>query len=336
MEYQIFEPGTVDEVLFQEVCQNHNLDPNSTVSMLPFGAQNMVGQETRRLFFGLAVGRDGLFFNKPELNQIVGKVRDQLITTRIFSFGSCNVACPYCKRDCQFVDDDGNIIIAVDVTIRDLFALAEGSQSRGEVVRFSGGDPVMFPKQTLAIGEYMWRKYGVKVSIAHNGSGPAWVRKLAPYLSSAAIDLKAIPSRMGEIMGIEEQKGRRMFDLSQKTQAHLSEQGVIMDIRTPIFGDTSLEDMMLLADAVSKNNPRTTFWTWRLYKAVEGCDWEVPEKERVFEMLDQVSRAHPEHWMGVRAKWEGGGMMYWLSGQRLTPMSMDDIEQRGSGNKLAA
>ncbi|MBI5004432.1 4Fe-4S cluster-binding domain-containing protein [Candidatus Kaiserbacteria bacterium] len=333
MTYMIFEPGIIDEDLFRAVCAEYRLDPEGSASMLPYGDRGKVGWETRRLYFDLARGQDGLFNTEPALRQ-VADIRSALPVTRIFSFGKCNVSCPYCKRDCQFRDEDGNIIVATDVALRDLFALAEGAYARGETVRFSGGDPVVLPKQTLAIAAYMRRRYGAKVSIAHNGSGPAWVKKLAPDLASAAIDLKAVSEKMGHIMGVSAALGERIYRLSEETQAILSSAGVILDVRTPIFGDTSLEEMRQLAETVSKNNPRTTFWTWRLYKAVHGCDWVVPQKEIVFGMLDRVSAEFPHLWMGVRAKWEGGGMMYWLGGQRLTPMEMSYAEKRGSGNNI--
>ena len=101
------------------------------------------------------------------------------------------MSCPYCKRDCQFRDDKGNIIVATQVALRDLFGLAEGAHARGETVRFSGGDQWCFRKKHFAITSYMRQRYSAKVSIAHNGGGPAWVGKLASNLSSAAIDLKS-------------------------------------------------------------------------------------------------------------------------------------------------
>jgi len=329
--YQIFQPGQIDEALFRAACAEFRLDPDGSAFMLPYGDNSKVGWETRRLYFDLARGEDGLFNTKPVL-RAVPDVRSALPVTRIFSFGKCNVSCPYCKRDCQFRDENGNIIVATHVLLRDLFGLADGAHERGETVRFSGGDPVVFPKETLAIGKYMRERHGAKVSIAHNGSGPAWVRKLAPDLSSAAIDLKAVPERMGAVMGVGGSLGERIYKLSEETQRILCEHDVILDVRTPIFGDTSLDEMRRLAETVARNNLRTTFWTWRLYKAVHGCDWEIPQKERVFEMLDRISEEFPLYWMGVRAKWERGGMMYWLNGTRITPMEFDDREERGSGN----
>lgn len=331
MTYNIFQPAQIDESLFRAACAEFRLDPDGSALVLPYGDAQKVGWETRRLYFDLARGEDGLFNVSPVLRTVFD-VRAALPVTRIFSFGKCNVSCPYCKRDCQFRDDAGNIIVATHVAVRDLFGLAEGAYARGETVRFSGGDPVVFPKETLAIAAYMRRRHGAKVSIAHNGSGPAWVRKLAPDLSSAAIDLKAVPEKMGAVMGVNRTLGERIYRFSEETQKILCEHRVILDVRTPVFGDTTLDEMRRLAETVAKNDARTTFWTWRLYKAVHGCDWEVPTKERVFEMLDRVSEEFPSHWMGVRAKWERGGMMYWLAGTRIAPMEMDDTEERGSGN----
>lgn len=331
--YTIFEPGEVDEAAYQAACEKYKLQPDSKVAMLPYGGHKKVGWETRRLYFDLARGEDGTFNGAPVLRPTIAGVPD-LPITRIFSFGECNVSCGYCKRDLQFRDDQGAVIVATDVALRDLFALAEGAETRGETVRFSGGDPVMFPHQTLAIADYMADRHGAKVSIAHNGSGTRWVERLAPRLSSAAIDLKAVPERMGHVMGVDQAMGERIFRHSLETQRVLSDAGVTLDVRTPIFGDTTIDDMRRLAEAVTANDPAHTFWTWRLYKAVHGCDWIVPDKEQVFEMLDKVSAEFPDHWMGVRAKWERGGMAYWLGGQRLTPMEMDDSEVRGSGNNI--
>lgn len=334
--YKIYEPRDIDVALAGECLRKQGLDTSHKVSMLPYGAMGNVGFETRRLYFALALGEEGIFSERPVLRGSAQEdVKEILPVTRIFSFGRCNVACPYCKRDCQFIGDDGLPIIATPVEVLDLFRLAEGAQERGETVRFSGGDPVMFPRETLAIADYMNRRHGAKVSIAHNGSGTAWVRKLALFLSSAAIDLKAVPERMGQVMGVSRELGEKIFRLSTETQKAITESGALLDVRTPVFGDTSLDDMMRLAKVITGNNPRFTFWTWRMYKPVEGCNWTVPEKERVFQMMQIVSEAFPSHWLGVRAKWERGGMVYFLGGRMVNQEEtavFSDREARGSGN----
>lgn len=127
--------------------------------------------------------------------------------------------------------------------------------------------------------------------------------------------------------------GERLYALSLETQATISSAGVLMDVRTPVFGDTSLEEMVRLGADVARSNPETTFWTWRLYKPVHGCEWSAPQLETVLEMLARVSSMYPRHWMGIRAKWEKGGMVYFLGGQRVNHGEGEDVqEERGSGN----
>lgn len=335
--YQIFETGTVDSALATACLSANGLRPDHAVLMLPHGSQSRVGWETRRLYYALALTEQGEFSTRPVLRgESLDDHRQLLPVTRIFSFGNCNVACPYCKRDCQFIGDDGKPIVAIRVPVMELFGLAEGAQARGEIVRFSGGDPVLFPRETLAISQYLWQRYEARTSIAHNGTGPDWVRRLLPYLSSAAIDLKAVPEKIGAVMGVNPVLGRRLFEKTLETQRLISDDGrALLDVRTPIFGDTTFEEMSRLAAEIERLDPARTFWTWRLYKPVQGCDWSVPEKTRVFDMMCEISAAIPRHWIGVRAKWQKGGMVYYLGGEVVNhdeQARMSDDEKAGSGN----
>lgn len=332
MKYSLYKPGEVEHNLWKSIAQRHRLVFDQPVLMLPYGQPERVGWETRKLYFWEAV-TGGQFNDSPVVTHNI------LPTTRIVSFGHCNVACPYCKRDCQFRLDDGTPIIALGVPLQEIVGLCEGAWQRGEIVRFSGGDPVMFARETLAIAEYMMTRYGERVSIAHNGTGPAWVERMVPYLSSAAIDLKAVPEQMGKIMGIPSQLGERMYSLSLRTQSFLSHRRILLDVRTPIFGDTSIEQMRRLATAiVATNDMRYTFWTWRMYKEVEGCNWLTPTVDQVVGQMSQISKEFPQLWLGMRAKWERGGMLYFRDGELVTRSA--DVEtfvpEYGSGNKIAA
>ena len=334
--YLLFEPGEIDENLLEEILRRYRLSLESPVLILPYGERNKIGWETRYLYFALALTPEGKFNPEPQISKLEEKFAN-LPKTRIISFGNCNVACPYCKRDCQFVDESGKPIISIPVPIEDIARLMEGAHERGEIVRFSGGDPVVYPLQTLALAEYMWRRHETKVSIAHNGSGPRWVEKMLPYLSSAAIDLKGVPEKIGKIMGIHPERGKLFFDLSLETQRLISGSRIILDVRTPIFGDTTLEEMLRLAEAISENNNLDyTFWTWRMYKPVRGCEFEVPTKENTIELMLKVSQEFPDLWMGIRAKWERGGMIFIRKGTIIrTPDVTDkDEEEIGSGNKI--
>ena len=336
-EYLLYEPGEVNEELLKEVLSKYRLTPETPVLVLPYGEKNRIGWETRRLYFSLALTAEGKF-NKQPVIEDVEKNYKNLPVTRIISFGNCNVVCPYCKRDCQFIDETGNPIISIPIPLMEIARLAEGAQKRNEVIRFSGGDPVVYPRQVLALSEYLMKCHSVKVSIAHNGSGPRWVEKMLPYLSSAAIDLKAVPEKIGKVMGISLEKGEKMYNLSLETQELISQNRILLDTRTPIFGDTTIEEMRRLAEDISKqNNLDYTFWTWRLYKPVEGCDWSVPKKENTVEMIQKVSEEFPDLWMGMRAKWEKGGMLYLRKGRivNATPdVTKEDILEMGSGNGI--
>ena len=325
---------------YMEVCNRYLVDPHRKVPMLPYGPQNIVGREIRHYYFDLARGKDGYLNSIPMLRTIGEEpILRNMQITRIFSFGECNVQCPYCKRDCQFIDNEGSVIGTAEVDLIDLFRMAESAIKKNEIVRFSGGDPIMYKNICLAISAYVKELHNTKTSIAHNGSGTLWVKQMLPFLDSAAIDLKAVPERMGKIMGITESGGRKMYERSLQTQAlfsstELNKNKAILDIRTPIFGDTSIDEMIRLGEDITKGNPQLTFWTWRLYKKVHGCDWLVPEKETVIEMLAEVSAKYPNHWMGIRAKWHGGGMLYFRNGNVVnTEEKLDVDEIIGSGNK---
>lgn len=325
LSYTVFEPKPVDERLLSAQLEGFGLSPEDEVLILPNGP-GRVGFETRRLYFFAVVDNEG------KLSESEEKILPHQVqpTTRIISFGRCNVACPYCKRDCQFIDEEGNPLVAIPVKIKDIAGLVEGAVSRNEVVRFSGGDPVMYPRVTLALARYLWERHRVKVSIAHNGSGPRWVERMLPYLSSAAIDLKAVPEKIGKVMGISSRLGEKFYYASLRTQSLISNHQILLDVRTPIFGDTTIEEMMRLAIDISEHNdPRYTFWTWRLYKPVKGCDWPVPQKENVLGMMEQVSGQFPHLWLGIRAKWEKGGMLFFKEGKLVSfssDVSEEDIE----------
>ena len=334
-----------NEQLAQEILSKYNMGFDTRVSMLPYAGA--IGREIRHLYFNLAVGEDGLFRDTPLLSKVESdKILNHLPITRLFSFGECNAFCPYCKRDMQFLDEQGNVLAAETASMRDLLMMAEGAIKRNEIVRFSGGDPVLFPKVCMAISEYVIAMGGKPTSIAHNGSGFGFVRNLLPLMSSAAIDIKAPIQYMGTVLGLSQAKGEHHYRNSLKTQGlfHSDETNpnlALLDVRTPVFGphpnpnvpQTTLSDMMQLAIDITENNdPRRTFWTWRLYKKVAMCDWTEPNIDDVLDMMLKVSAAFPKQWMGIRAKWHAGGMIYCYGGQFVSDTDVDTHEKAGSGN----
>lgn len=315
---------------FGNILRRNGLSLDTRVTMLPYNGK--IGNETRRVFWHLA--REGYVLStKSVLPHTEGKIAKALPVNRIISYGECNVACPYCKRDCQFVDGEGRTIGTKTISITELAELCLKAISNGETPRFSGGDPVSFKRETQVICEYLYEEHGAKSSIAHNGTWGASIAKLAPYLDTAAIDLKGTPDKIGVIMGVKQSAGAALYIQSLKTQKTLTEAGVLIDVRTPIFGTTTPEDMAHLAeDILSNSSSEKVFWTWRLYKPILGLTWEKPALDKTLEMMKLVSEAYPKLWMGVRAKWQDGGMLYCRGGMFLNGKDADDNEEIGSGN----
>ncbi|MBP9750385.1 MAG: radical SAM protein [Candidatus Peribacteraceae bacterium] len=338
--YQLFDPQPLaDPGHFADILAEQGLAPDTPISMLPYGHRDRIGYETRRLYWWLAWNKDQERFLPPgecaPVDQ-AGAAKESFPITRIVSFGKCNVACPYCKRDCQFLGEGNLPIVAKPVPLRDLGTLCTGAIQRGEIVRFSGGDPVVYLKQTLALARYFHDAHGSKISIAHNGSGPKWVERLLPYLSSAAIDLKAVPEQMGEVMGIAADRGDTFYRLSLETQRIVSQARIPLNVRTPIFAHTTYEDLLRIArDIRAANDPRYTFWELRLYKPVDGVAWQAPSPDAVQALAERLSAEVPDLWIGVRAKWNVSGMLY-VSQGRTQPVGnwQQDAAtlETGSGN----
>lgn len=263
---------------------------DKVVRCLPFKGQ--VAGEKRKLYFYKAFGIEVKY-------------------TRIVSFGACNFACPYCKRDGQFRTPEGNIITSQGFRIEEIMEAVKAAIEAGEVVRLSGGDPVVFPEESLQIAEFA-KTFGAKISIAHNGSSPEFCRKMTPYLESAAIDLKALPQNFNTVAGLKNGTGAKMFERSLQSQTILSNMGVLVDVRTPIFGTTTLDDLLELAGYIVKSgNVQNKFWTLRLYNPVQGCEFTAPRKETVIWMIGEIKKVYPELKMGLRAKWDPKGFLYY-------------------------
>ncbi|APR02725.1 Radical SAM domain-containing protein (plasmid) [Clostridium botulinum Af84] len=228
----------------------------------------------------------------------------------IISFGKCNFNCLYCKRNGQFKNKEGNIIRSVSINWNDLKDLIDNAILKGQRIRLSGGDPCMFYKESLYIAKYVWEKYNQKISIAHNGSNFKFVENLLPYLDYVAIDLKSDNNDdFNTIAGIK--NGKKIIDTSLKIQKFCSENDILVDIRTCIFKDTSLEQMLKIAKLITKdNNIDNIVWTIRRYNTVEGCNFKSPSIEETKNKIKIIKSKYPNLKIGMRNEWEGGFNYY--------------------------
>lgn len=253
-----------------------------------------IGKELRPLYCYKAFGK---------------KIED----ARIISFWACNFSCPYCKRDGNFRNADGSIISASSIKLKDVLRVIDDAIEKDQVVRFSGWDPIAYSQECLFMAEYVQSKGG-RFSVAHNWSAPEFIKHLLSlWLESAAIDLKAPREEMSLRTGLKNGVWSKMYDRSLETQKIINKAACLLDVRTPIFSTTTLEDLLCMAeDIVAYKDLSKVFWTLRLYKPVSGCEWEPPRnKEFVIWMIQKVKERFPELKMGLRAKWEANGFLYY-------------------------
>ena len=230
----------------------------------------------------------------------------EIETTRIVSFGACNFACPYCKRDCQLLDNNGLPIRAHEVELDDIKAAVAPRIAAGERLRLSGGDPVMFPKESVELGKWARDTFGQKISIAHNGSSLRYAKMMAPYLEYAAIDLKGYSgSELAFRAGIPEKAGDAMLNSTLAVQDYLAAEGVLVDVRSPIFKETSLDHLYKMASLISKGGTENKFWTLRAYNPVKWVDWEGVQQDTLLQYAEIISNEFPDLPIGLRMKWSG-------------------------------
>ncbi len=228
----------------------------------------------------------------------------------IVSFGSCNFSCPYCKRDGQYLNADGSIYTSQNFDFDEVLNTILLSKNR---IRLSGGDPCNHIGQSMKIAEAVYCKTGKKISIAHNGSSPYFIKKIHQYLEYAAIDIKASTGdEFAMRAGLPSKViGEKMLANSLKVQNFLTSRGIYVDIRTCVFGDTTLDDLLNIAKLITTNNdPNYTFWTVRGYNTVFGIDWKQPHPQQLMQNLEIVSSEYPNLKMGYRNKWTNSKFVY--------------------------
>lgn len=226
----------------------------------------------------------------------------KVLPMRILSFGTCNFRGPYCKREGQ---------PAVEADGEEVFDIIAKAVKAGEVVRLSGGDPVMYPDASLKFLRKC-RELGGICSVVHNGSSVRFIESLLPYLDFAAIDLKAgSPEELELIAGLKKGLGSNMLKNSLKIQEILSTAGVLVDVRTCVFSTTTLDQLLHMAEMTANSGKiENKFWTIRSYNPVEGCGWEPLPKETTLQYIKAIKKEFPELKLGMRASWEPSGFLY--------------------------
>ncbi|MBP2070793.1 4Fe-4S cluster-binding domain-containing protein [Thermoanaerobacterium butyriciformans] len=259
-------------------------------------------------------------FILPYKGEIISEIRPayflkafgkEPLPMRIFSFGKCNFNCEYCKREGQWKNKNGSILHSVQVEENILYKKIDETISSRQVIRLSGGDPCMYKRLSLKMLKYAKQKGGI-TSIAHNGSSVELAKTIYPYLDFASIDVKASnAAKFAELTGLTESKSEKMLNNSYKVQKILSENGVLVDVRTCVFADTTIEDLLIIGKKIQESgNITNKFWTIRLYNEIKGSNKKTLKEEDALKMLEIVKKEIPNLKIGIRTKWEPEGFIY--------------------------
>lgn len=216
----------------------------------------------------------------------------------IVSMGGCNYNCPYCKRDGQFKDNHGNIAMSYNMAMSEILSIIDTHIACGHKIRLSGGDPCMFFAQSVQIAQYCWNKHHQKISVAHNGSSPALISALLPYLDYAAIDYKgATPADIARRSNTP--INPHSIDNILHILSMCQDAGILIDVRTVIFGNTLLRNLDNIATNIRQYH--NVFWTLRKYNNVDGCDF-IPATQNIRALADYLHSAYGIL-VGYRDKW---------------------------------
>lgn len=211
-----------------------------------------------------------------------------------------------------FRNEDGSVIEAVETSLDELFNLCDDAINHGQVVRLSGGDPVMYLMEAIRIAHYV-HEHGGRVSMAHNGSSPKLIKKIASYLESVALDIKTIPGRAGLIMGLPDKTARRMYYRCFDSQDVAIEKGLLVEVRTPIFADTTIDDLRFIGnDIYRRPGLNRKFWTLKQYITMEWCRdlFRAPDDNNIMSIAQQIKLEFPDLKMGIRGSCASEGFQF--------------------------
>ena len=239
---------------------------------------------------------------------------EDVLDMRIFSFGKCNYSCPYCKRN-GYDKDDSIINGSMEISEEYFYKALDDAIQKRQVVRLSGGDPICYPDFSLKVLKYV-KNHGGITSIAHNGSGTEFVKRVIPYLDFASIDLKASSYKSLQLIaGINENMAKSCFENTIRTIQLLRKSNVYTDIRTCIFSDTSFNELCNIAELIQGDGKcENMFWTLRTYSPVDSFNKMPLTSIEMSELALKLSQKYPKLKIGVRNKWTPEGFIYFLNG----------------------
>lgn len=220
----------------------------------------------------------------------------------IIKIGGCNFNCPYCFRYTKSATHQ-------TIPLWKLLNIGVSAISKDMIIRLSGGDPVAIRKVAIEMVKFFYQQRGNKflhgrVAVAHNGSSPDFIDKIAPFLKRAALDIKTVPKKYTQITGItgKNRIGSLLFKNAIQSVKVAEDHGILVEIRTPVFSDTTYEDLIEIGENLEnlKLDPHRTFWTLRIYNAVDTCSWDAVKEKKIYPELKRIAKQFKSLNIGLR------------------------------------
>lgn len=156
------------------------------------------------------------------------------ICATIFTAG-CNMRCPYCHNAKLVSFKQDNIILEEDV-----LSYLEEKKHLLDGICITGGEPTL--QKDLLSFILKVKSLGLKVKLDSNGSTPAILEKLIPYVDFVAMDIKQVPGKYSETV-----KAPILPEDIMKSISLLQESGVDYEFRTTVVPEcTSKEDILAI------------------------------------------------------------------------------------------
>lgn len=260
---------------------------------------------------------NGELFKETRKSYFLKAFGEQVQDMRIIPFGKCNYSCPYCKRK-GYEKNDGIIDGSVEVTETEIFSAVNDAIKNNQIVRLSGGDPVCYPELSFRLLKYAKDLNGT-TSIAHNGTGPSFVESLiaATVLDSISVDFKASNAEsLSEIAGISLEYSKVMWNNNLKILQILKDNPQVKtDIRTCVFSNTNLEELLKIGNIIKENSNSSVFWTLRIYSIIENYLQTTMSTDDMKNIAIFLSENIPDLKIGIRLNWDNGNFIYYMNGQ---------------------
>ncbi|RKY12561.1 MAG: hypothetical protein DRP65_00880 [Planctomycetota bacterium] len=180
---------------------------------------------------------------------------------KIFSLvniGICNFNCLYCCKGGNAKTKSSHLLPCANyIGIDDIYSFIDQQTQEGHLIKISGGEPTLIWPDILDIMSYC-KKNKVYVSCDTSGWNTERSIAVAEIADQMAIDLKGPPKYVSKITQTSLELCWTNVIKSIETWAKIT---TLLEIRTPIFNFTTLDDLTLLAQYI----PQKAFWVLRRF-----------------------------------------------------------------------